>query len=177
MSDMIKIARFLRLYLLLLAVFFIGLFYCKISYSFNDFNAYMTVLIGVSGMIFTIMGIWIAFIYPNALKRIADPKKIESADFSEGLEDTKRLEAIVASILKSLMIIVISMFLFLAKIVFFNTVFYIEFKDVIKTLCLSLVFVLTYAQLESVYQVIKANILFIDDLHNKREQREIDQDI
>lgn len=181
MGSAIKIAKFLWqylwLYLLLLILFFSGLCLYKVSYTFSDFNAYMTVLIGISGMIFTIMGIWIAFIYPNALKRIADPEKIEFADFTEGLEDTKRLEAIVASILKSLLIIVISMLIFLAKIIIFKTNFYGEYKDIIKAFCLSLTIVLTYVQLQSVFQVVKANILFIDDLHSKREQREIDQDI
>ena len=54
----------------------------SISYSFEDYKEYSSVLINVSSMVFTIMGIWIAFLYPNALSRIIDPK-ITTVDFSE----------------------------------------------------------------------------------------------
>jgi len=155
----------------------IAIYYFEINYSFGDYNSYATVLIGVSGMVFTIMGIWIAFIYPNALQRIVAPNKLETADFSEGLEDTKRLESIVGSVLKSATVIVILMFIFLLKLVFYKTEVYSSLHILLKNLCLSTIIVLSYAQVEAVWQVVKANILFIEDLHNKREQREIDEDI
>ena len=61
---------------------------------YNDFANYCTLLVSVSGMVFTIMGIWLAFLYPNALQRIVNPKTIETVDFTEQLEDTRRLEGL-----------------------------------------------------------------------------------
>src|SRR5690554_3319950 len=86
----------------------------QINVSFSDIKDYCSVLILVSGMIFTIMGIWIAFIYPNAIKKLSDPTKIEIADFSDTLNDTRRLESIVDSIMASgFVAIVIALMLFL----------------------------------------------------------------
>ncbi|WMW61568.1 hypothetical protein RE680_00375 [Serratia marcescens] len=177
MHQIMGIIKFLWLYIALFFIFSCVIYYFEIDYSFGDYNAYATVLIGVSGMVFTIMGIWIAFIYPNALQRIVNPKTLEVADFSQGLEDTQRLEAIVGSVLKSAVVIVSLMMIFLLKLVLFKTDIYLSNKELVKLLSLSMIIVLSYAQIEAVYQVIKANILFIEDLHNKREQREIDDDI
>lgn len=177
MRQIMEVIKFLWLYIALFITLTIAIYYFEIDYSFGDYDAYATVLIGVSGMVFTIMGIWIAFIYPNALQRIVNPKKLEVADFSEGLEDTHRLEAIVGSVLKSAMVIIFLMMLLLLKLVFTKSGFYALNIVVIKALLLSVIIVLSYVQIEAVYQVIKANISFIEDLHNKREQREIDDDI
>lgn len=177
MRQIMEVIKFLWLYIALFITLTLAIYYFEIDYSFGDYDAYATILIGVSGMVFTIMGIWIAFIYPNALQRIVNPNKLEVADFSEGLEDTQRLEAIVGSVLKSAVVIIFLMILLLFKLVFIKSGLYFLNEDLIKSLLLSVIIVLSYVQIEAVYQVIRANILFLEDLHNKREQREIDEDI
>ncbi|MDA5481420.1 hypothetical protein PGS49_12220 [Yersinia intermedia] len=177
MRAIIDTIKFLRIYILMFLMIFGVISYCEISYSFSDFSSYTSVLISVSGMVFTIMGIWIAFIYPNALQKIVNPDKIENVDFSEGLEDTKRLESIVGSVLKSATVIIILMTIFLLKLIFYKTNIYLSYKDFFKYLSLSIIIVLSYAQIEAVFQVILSNIKFIEDLHSKREQNEIDEDI
>jgi hypothetical protein len=164
---------------LYLAIFIVSIYlfdHYSIDYSFGDFKEYTTSLLAVSGMVFTIMGIWIAFLYPNALNRIVDPDKIKTADFSSTLQETKRLEAIVGSVLKSAVIVLCVSQLLLAKIIFYETAFYELNAGLIKTIALSFVTALSYVQLEAVGQVAFANIMFLNDLHNKRESREADND-
>lgn len=72
---------------------------------------------------FTIMGIWLAFLYPNALQRIVNPKTIETVDFTEQLEDTRRLEAIVGSVLKSSFVMITLLVVYLVKLVFSKVIF------------------------------------------------------
>ncbi|RLL52303.1 hypothetical protein D8Y20_07255 [Mariprofundus sp. EBB-1] len=145
-------------------------------YSYSDFKDYTSILLNVAGMVFTIMGIWIAFIYPNALNRLVDPK-IENVDFSETLHETKRLESIVASVLKSAMVVVCIMLLFLGKILLAHTSFYIGNIELIKSMVLAILLVLSYSLIEAVGHVIIANVMFINDLHTKREDREADDSI
>ena len=102
-----------------------------INYVYNDFANYCTLLVSVSGMVFTIMGIWLAFLYPNALQRIVNPKTIETVDFTEQLEDTRRLEAIVGSVLKSSFVMITLLVVYLVKLVFFISHLYLERQDVI----------------------------------------------
>lgn len=177
MRHIVGVLKFFSLYLIMAIVCFSLIYWVGVDYSFNDFNSYTTVLISVSGMVFTIMGIWIAFLYPNALQRLVNPTKIVTADFSEELNEAKRLESIVGSILKSAFVLVTLMVIFLLKLVIFKTDFYLSYRLLFKCASLTIVIVLSYAQIEAVFQVMKANLLFINDLHFKREQREVDEEI
>lgn len=163
-------------FLLYLASFFIA-YKLPLTYQYSDLKDYISILLGASSMVFTIMGIWIAFLYPNALQRLIDPNKIETADFSATLNDTKRLEALVASVLQSAFVVIGIMLLTFFKMAFNETVFFSSLKIYTKPMALSLIFLLSLLQLESIFYVIYSNVMFINDLHTKREDRAADADI
>lgn len=144
------------------------------NYNYSDLKDYHQILLNISGLVFTIMGIWIAFLYPNSLMKIVNPGKIETVDFSDALEDTKRLESIVGSVLKSAVIATSIMFFLLLKILFFDTNFYKSNITELKQVALSITILLTYLQVEAIFQVITSNISFINHLHHKREDKESD---
>jgi hypothetical protein len=158
--------------------FFIYIFkYFDISYTFDDFKEYVNILLNASGMVFTLMGIWIAFLYPNALSRIVNPEKIKTVDFSQSLEETKRLESIVSSVLKSAIVVLSIMIIYLAKVIIFKQALYQENIKFFKISAVSYVTLLAFIQTEAIWHVIYSNIMFINDLHSKREDREADADI
>lgn len=148
-----------------------------ISYKYSDLNSYAAVLMGVSSMVFTLMGIWIAFLYPNALQRLMDPETVENSDFSTSLSETKRLEGLVGSVLRSAFVVVVLMLLALSKVVVTEMAFVPSYAVLIKSLVLSIVIVLSFLQLESIFYVIYSNVMFINELHTKREDKEADADI
>lgn len=160
----------------LISLYFL-FFNINLNYLYSDFKEYLLVLLAVSSMVFTIMGIWIAFLYPNALQRLMDPDKIENADFSESLTETKRLEGLVASVLKSAFIVTIIMLMFLTKVILFDTHYYTTYIHEIKSAALAFIIILTFLQLESIIFVIFSNVMFINDLHSKREDKEANADI
>jgi len=172
MRLIIKILK----YLILGTISYLLIDHFSVKYSFSDYKDYNDVLINISSMVFTIMGIWIAFLYPNALSRIVNTK-IETADFSQTKQETKRLEALVASVLKSAAVTVFIMAVYLGKVILFSTPFYLVHFLTIKNFVLSLTIVFSYIQLEAVGYVIYSNIMFLNDLHHKREEREADADI
>jgi hypothetical protein len=147
------------------------------SASYSDYKDALSILFGISSMVFTLMGIWIAFLYPNALKRLVNPSKIAHVDFSESLNETKRLESIVGSVLKSAVVAISIMLIFIMRLLLTNTQIYVENYFLIQSLALSTIIVLGGLQLESIFHVIKSNIMFINDLHTKREDKEADNDI
>jgi len=160
-----------------MAVMFCALaLHLKIEFKYEDFKDYLTLLSGVSGMVFTIMGIWIAFLYPNAVSRIVDPDKTITTAFSESRADSKRLESIVGAILTAGLVMVAALAITLAKLVFFLSPFYVEHRLHIKSAAISLVVFITFLQMESVFRVLLANIMFINDLHFKRQARESEED-
>ncbi|MHA7923700.1 MAG: hypothetical protein ACX936_00775 [Marinobacter sp.] len=123
------------------------------------------------------MGIWIAFLYPNALQRLVNPDKVENADFSETLGETKRLEGLVGSVLKSAFVLSMILSFFMAKLVFSGLDFYDEVVFDLKKISLSFFLVLSVLQLESVFYVVYSNVMFVNELHQKREDREADADV
>ncbi|WP_236233059.1 hypothetical protein [Pseudomonas tohonis] len=143
----------------------------------EDFSAVLDRLFDVSSMVFTLMGIWVAFLYPNALLRLTNPNKIETADFSETLGETKRLEAIVAAILKSAAVVCVILLVELSQLTLHATSLYKEHSRPFNLTAFSVAITLSAIQLEAVMYVIFSNVMFINDLHSKRENREGDEDI
>lgn len=128
-------------------------------------------------MVFTIMGIWIAFLYPNAMNRIVSPNKLIAKDFSESQSDSKRLESIVGAIMTSALVMITALLITLAKIVIFVTPIYVDYRFEFKSAALAAVIFITLAQLESVFRVVLSNIMFINDLHFKRQVRKSDEEL
>lgn len=68
----------------------------------QDLDPLISILQNVSVMVFTIMGIWIAYLYPNAILRITQPSKVD-AIFSD--EDSERVKIIVGVVVLSAIVL------------------------------------------------------------------------
>lgn len=162
--------------LIAMAVFSIAIgilsFRFELNVSYVDYKDYCTVLLAVSGMVFTIMGIWIAFVYPNAIKRLQDPDKIKTADFTSTLQDTRRLESIVGSVLESATVATGITLVFFAKLILGGTALYKGHHLLFESSGVAFVVFLTLMQSSALFGVIWSNYLFIDDLHSRREIQE-----
>lgn len=147
------------------------------NFRYDDLKDYINLLSGVSGMVFTIMGIWIAFLYPNAMSRILDPDKIIAKDFSESQSDAKRLESIVGAVMCSGLVMIIILFFSLIKTIIYTLPVYSSYRIEIKSTALAIIFCATLIQLESVIKVVLSNILFINDLHFKQQAKKADNEL
>lgn len=152
-------------------------FWQNSTFTYSDFKDYCSTLLAISGMVFTIMGIWIAFVYPNAIKRLQDPDKIKIADFTATMQDTRRLESIVGSIMESGAVAISITLIYLLKLILSGLPIFLEYREAIKAIAAGFVIFLTLVQCSAVFSVIYANYLFIDDLHTRREAQERNADI
>ncbi|MBD8598777.1 hypothetical protein [Pseudomonas sp. CFBP 8772] len=148
-----------------------------LKFSYSDFKDYCSVLLSISGMVFTIMGIWIAFVYPIAIKRLQDPDKIKIADFTATMQDTRRLESIVGSVMESGSVALCITLIYLCKLLASAIPAYIEYREIARAAGLGMVIFLTLVQCSAIFSVIHANYLFIGDLHTRREAQEKKADI
>ncbi|MDU8455903.1 MULTISPECIES: hypothetical protein [Pseudomonas syringae group] len=151
-------------------------YFLNIQYSYADFKDYGYTLLTTSGMVFTIMGIWIAFIYPNALMKLKAPQKIQTADFSKSLQDTRRLEKIVGSIMASAGVAVGVSTIYFLKLVLYGLPYALEYRHLLKSGAMGFITFLSLVQVMAIFYVMYSNYLFIEDLHVKREDREADAD-
>lgn len=147
------------------------------GFKYEDYKDYLSLISGASGMVFTIMGIWIAFLYPNAMSRIISPDKIVAIDFTESKSESKRLESIVGAVMCSALVMMAALLINLMKIIIFTLPFYSEYRVEVKSAALACIIFMTLIQLESVVNVVLSNILFINDLHFKRQARQADEEM
>lgn len=164
-------------YVLISSLVFLTSYNLSLKVNIGYLKDYLDTLLNVSGMVFTIMGIWIAFLYPNALMKLVNHTKIEHVDFKDTLKDTRRLEAIVASVLKSALVVSVIMLLNLCKLMLSETELYHSKSDIINISAFSCVVTLTLLQIEAIANVIYSNIAFINELHSRRQDREADRDL
>jgi hypothetical protein len=150
--------------------------YWDVRFSYSDLKGFLDVLLNVSGAVFTLMGIWIAFLYPNALARIVDPKKIAVADFTESREEYARLTEIVGSVLKSAVVVLAIMGMNLAKVILPVFPWIAENIHVVKNVGLASSALLFVIQSDAVLGVIFANIMFLNDLHTKRAIKQVEEE-
>ena len=170
------IFRYILYLAISVGVYWIGNHF-TINYKYEDYKDFLTLISGVSGMVFTIMGIWIAFLYPNALSRLVNPTKIITADFSDSLADAKRLENIVAAVLKSAFVMISALLITMTKIFLYLTPIYIEYRFEIKYSALAVLVFITIMQIEAVFSVIISNVMFINELHWRRQDRKSQEDL
>lgn len=147
------------------------------GYSYSDYKDYLALLAGLSGMVFTIMGIWIAFLYPNAMSRIVSSERLVARDFSESRSDAKRLESIVGAVMISALIMLAILFVTLLKIIVMMLPLYLVYKEGIKSGALAVAVFMTLIQMESVINVVISNVMFINDLHFRRQVRQSEDEL
>lgn len=147
------------------------------DFRYEDYRDFLTLLSAVSAMVFTIMGIWIAFLYPNAISRILSPETLVAADFSESGSDSRRLEKIVGAVLLSALVMVVALLIILLKIVLSATPLYVEYRSHLKATALSALIFITCIQFEAIFHVVISNVMFINDLHSKRQSRQAEEDL
>lgn len=159
----------------------LGIIFCLvktsgINVSYADIKDYGGALLNVSGSVFTIMGIWVAYLYPDALVRITS-RNVSSGDFSEARENSSRLKTMVGSIIISALVAVAVVYVFLGKTLFSSTIFYHDNRAEIKSFAISIIILATAFQTISIFYVIRSNFLFLVEFHEKRVKHEKEDDV
>lgn len=134
------------------------------SINYDNLKDSIDILKNASAMIFTIVGIWLAYIYPNAITAIVKP---ESVEYLAGEQDARRIEMLVGIIITSATVIIGIVLFFASKTAFSGLDFYAQNRDYIKPTGFTVIFFLSYLQIISIGKVIVSNILFINDFHTK----------
>lgn len=146
-------------------------FYNDITY--EDVEPIISILQNTSSMVFTIMGIWIAYLYPNAIMKIIRPNSEIEAIFSD--EDEQRLRLIVGVVALSAIVMVFLILGTTAKLFVEKSQLFINHPAIFKVIGLFVLLVLTYTQIFCIYIVFASNVNFIINLKSKRNIAELDR--
>jgi hypothetical protein len=136
---------------------------------FTELSPFLSILQNTSAMVFTIMGIWIAYLYPNAIMKITQPSRVEVV-FSD--EDEARISLIVGVVALSALVMCSLIIGAIAVPILKSSYLYEVYPSIIRGIGLFLILVIGYVQLFAVYIVFASNLDFIVKLRNlKKKQR------
>lgn len=142
----------------------------RLDIAFKDVEPLISILQNTSAMIFTIMGIWIAYVYPNAVLRIVQPSKV-TAFFSN--EDLTRVRLLVGVVISSALILLFLLLGITAKTFITKTSSFAQYKPLFTAGGLWFLLALTYVQLFCIYAVIASSVNFIIDLKNLNTKKRL----
>ena len=139
------------------------------SISYSDLSPSISILQNLSAAVLTIAGLWVAYIYPQA---IAAYKSGENVKLMKGVESTERIEELIMIIIISASVLVVLLFSSLIwsgvkelSIVKGNYV-------LVKKLCVTVFFYVCLVQSATVFKVIISNIRFVNELHRVKRDSE-----
>lgn len=131
----------------------------------------MGVLQNTSAMIFAIAGIWLAYLYPNA---IAGLMKSEKVDFLASKNEAKRIEGMILIIIMSALVLILIILFYAFNAIFRGTELYVTNRYIIKGLGCSYVTGILFLQLYCVIVLIHRNISFINRLYSVINEKELE---
>ncbi|MBI6748184.1 hypothetical protein [Pseudomonas syringae] len=134
----------------------------------------LSLLVAIAGAIFTIMSIWVAFLYPNVLKTLKG-ENLVNIDFSAGGEDTLRLKQIISVIVQSATTMIVSIILLVFLSI--KSDFSFATQEWLATCVQFLLAFVSGLQIFALISTIRINLSFMDALERQRARRAKDWDI
>lgn len=98
----------------------------RLDIDFKDVEPIISILQNTSAMIFTIMGIWIAYVYPNAVLKIVQPSKV-TVIFSD--DDLKRVKLLVGVVISSALILLLLLVGVVVKTFVIKTYLFMQYQS------------------------------------------------
>lgn len=142
------------------------------SLSFNDIKDVVGTLQNISTAIFTIVGLWVGFLYPNAIKSIVN----DNVDYIKNSKDVPRIEKLIYVIIISALVMLGTLVFYMLKSLFYKAVIYQELRQFIRVISFTLVYFSCWLQARCIFSVIKSNLRFVSNLHARISESRIKHD-
>ena len=164
-------------------------------YNYAAVKDVLSTLQNISAMIFTIAGIWLAYIYPKAISAIVKPSTFSKGNRSESEDseivfespevkltpeekssidkDINRISMIVETILTSAFVILVIIHINVFKPLIANIDVIKENITVMNKLGCFISLTLVYLQVISLLTITTSNVIFLNDIHNEKNKKEL----
>jgi hypothetical protein len=149
-------------------------YYLGASVSAENVDNLTTTLYNTSAALFTVSGIWIAYMYPEA---IAYFTKSDKVSLLKGTEHTSRIQELVLVILKCALVILSLLIFDTVKLLFSNLDWVVDNKLLVKSVSVSFIVFLAIIQATAILSIILNNIRFVNRVHHLRTEKELDDDL
>lgn len=133
------------------------------SFTYNDAKDILGVLINISASIFTIVGLWVGFLYPNAMSSIVK----DDISYIRNEQDSPRIEKLIYVIITSALVMAGILIFFLVKVIVFSMPFYKEIQNFVKVMGIAFILFMSWMQVKCVLSLILSNLHFVNHLHGR----------
>ncbi|MFS4413456.1 hypothetical protein [Providencia sp. T47] len=137
-----------------------------------DITNIIAVLQNISAIVFAITGVWIAYLYPNA---IAGLTKNEKIDFFASKSDARKVESLVLIIIISALVLVGIAVFYLTSTTIKGTLLYDEHQSIIKLIGTFYIFSLLYIEIICILMIVLNSISFMNGLYRFLADKELDE--
>ncbi len=158
--------------ILMAFVLLVGGFSISESVKYSYVVDLLGILQNTSAMIFAIAGIWLAYLYPNA---IAGLMKSEKVDFLASKSEAKRIEGMILIIIMSATVLIFIIAFYAFNAVLRGTDFYANNRHLIKGVSCVYILSILLTQLSCVIVLIWRNVSFINRLYTVINEKELEE--
>lgn len=169
LSDLINGAKWDVIALVVIAAL---VYFLKDSLKFTDVKDVVGTLQNISAAIFTIIGLWVGFLYPNAIQGIVS----DNVDYIKNTKDVPRIERLIYVIIVSALVMLGTLVFYILKALIGNLNIYSEYRVVIKFTALVFVFCLCWLQSRCIFSVIISNFRFANNLYSRINESKLKHD-
>lgn len=149
-------------------------FYFASGVKFDDFNASISVLQNISAAVFTLTGIWIAYLYPEAISTFTNPEKLT---ILKGSENAKRIEKLVLIIFTSAFVLVGVLVLNLSFPLLEKSALFVNKTDCLNQFYVGAIIYLSINQLRAISGIMTNNLDFVYRLTFLKTNQDVSDDL
>lgn len=148
------------------------IFLLRDALSFNNVKDVVGTLQSISAAIFTIVGLWVGFLYPNAIQSIVN----DNVEYIKNSKDVPRIEKLIYVIVISALVMLGTLVFYTLKSLFYNTIIYHECRQFIRIVAFTLIYFSCWLQARCIFSVITSNLRFVSNLHARINESRIKHD-
>ncbi|WP_139411058.1 hypothetical protein [Aeromonas veronii] len=137
-------------------------------------SSILSTLQNISAAVFTIAGIWIAYIYPEAISSFTNPDKIA---LLKGTESTEQVKSLVFTVITSASVLTCTLLFSLAAFLYKNSDIVVANKSFFVFISTTLVVYLSLNQTKAILGVILNTLRFVSKLFYLKTEREVNDDL
>lgn len=142
--------------------------------SSSDLTSLLSTLQNISAAVFTIAGIWIAYIYPEAISSFTNPDKIA---LIKGTESTEQVKSLVFTVIISASVLTCTLLFGVFSLLYKNSDLVIENKGFFVLISTTFVVYLSLNQTKAILSVIINTLRFVSKLFYLKTEREVNDDL
>lgn len=158
----------------LLIISFIMSYLSSGNVNASDLSSILSTLQNISAAVFTIAGIWIAYIYPEAISSFTNPDKIA---LIKGTESTEQVKSLVFTVITSASVLACTLLFGVMSFLYKNSDLVMENKGFFVLISTTFVVYLSLNQTKAILGVIINTLRFVSKLFYLKTEREVNDDL